>query len=855
TTGGGAGRINCVAYNPGNTDIIWVGAPAGGLWKSTNGGVTWSTTTDDLANIGVSWIVIDPNNTNIMYLATGDGDGYDTYSIGILKSTNGGVTWNTTGLSMGVSSYWAFRKVLMHPSNSAILIAVSNAGIYKSTNSGTNWSQIIVGNFRDIEVNESTPTVWYAARHGYGVYKSTDTGDSWGQLSTGLPISAPGRVEVEVAQSMPTTVYALYAASGGGYYGLYRSTDSGANWGLQSSTPNLLGWYDGTGGDATGGQGSYDLTLAVNPSDATEVYVGGVNIWRSTNSGVNWSVNSFWYYWYTNYAHADHHYLEFKHGSSTELISGNDGGVFRTTDDGATWSDFSNNLAIHQIYRLGVSALDSGTILIGNQDNGTDLLTSSTWDRTYSGDGMECAINPSTPTTMYCSYVNGAIKRSTNGGSNWSAINSGLDAGAWVTPFQLDPAVPTTIYAGTSYVNKSTDQGSNWTTISGNLSSNKIRSLAVAPSNSNYIYAAGLYSVYTTRDGGSTSWTTVSGGGVPTNSITYLAVHPTNPNVVYLTRGSYYSGSKVFRSTDGGSNWTNISTGLPNIPVNCVVIDHTSNMPNKPVYVGTDLGVYYSETGLGGWEVFDHGLPNVIVKEMEIHTTTRKIRAATYGRGLWEMDAAPGAGYYNFHGSNYNGTVGSEVAIYRPSNGRWCVKGQASVAWGISSDIPVPGDYDGDGDTDIAIFRPSNGRWCVKGQASIAYGTGSDIPVPADYDGDGDTDIAIYRPSTGRWCIRGQASIAWGTATDIPVPADYDGDGSVDIAIYRPSTGRWCIRGQASQAWGTATDVPVPADYDGDGSADIAIFRPSNGRWCIKGQATQIWGTAGDVPLISHRKR
>ncbi|MCP4220505.1 MAG: S8 family serine peptidase [bacterium] len=210
-------------------------------------------------------------------------------------------------------------------------------------------------------------------------------------------------------------------------------------------------------------------------------------------------------------------------------------------------------------------------------------------------------------------------------------------------------------------------------------------------------------------------------------------------------------------------------------------------------------------------------------------------------------------GYYMFHGNDYNGDNIDDIAIFRPSNGRWCVKGQPSVAWGAAGDIPVPGDYNGDGTTDMAIFRPSIGRWCIKGQASIGWGTATDIPVPGDYNGDGTTDIAIYRPSIGRWCIRGQASIGWGTATDIPVPGDYNGDGSTDIAIYRPSIGRWCIRGQASQAWGTATDIAVPADYNGDGSTDIAIFRPSNGTWAIKGQPSQRYGASTDVPLVSHK--
>ncbi|MCP4221264.1 MAG: glycosyl hydrolase, partial [bacterium] len=463
SSGGGAGRLNCVAYNPNNLNIIWVGSPSGGLWKSINGGSTWSSSSDQFTNLGISWIVIDPNNTNIMYLATGDGDHTNsTYSYGVLKSTDGGVNWNSTGLVSNVSSQVRIRKLLMHPSDSTILLAATTNGIFKTSDSGSTWTNEQAGSFADIEVNTTTTTVWYASGYSGAIYKSTDTGDSWSQLSTGLP--SPGkRAEIEIAESSPTTVYALFTNSDNGFDGLYRSTNSGANWSLQSDTPNIFGWSDGTGSDDTNGLGFYAITLAVNPTDADEVYVGSVNIWKSTNAGVNWSRLTIWYGSGSNYVHADHHYLEFKPGSSTELISGNDGGFFRSTDSGATWTDSSSGLAIHQIDRLGCSAQNEGTILIGNQDNGTDLLNSSTWTRTYGGDGCECAVDPVTPTTMYCSYIEGDIRRSTNSGASWTdlAAQSQMGTGAWHTPYVLDPNNHLTLYAGTTKVYKSTDQGSN----------------------------------------------------------------------------------------------------------------------------------------------------------------------------------------------------------------------------------------------------------------------------------------------------------------------------------------------------------------------------------------------------------
>jgi len=197
---------------------------------------------------------------------------------------------------------------------------------------------------------------------------------------------------------------------------------------------------------------------------------------------------------------------------------------------------------------------------------------------------------------------------------------------------------------------------------------------------------------------------------------------------------------------------------------------------------------------------------------------------------------------------DYDGDGDAGIAVWRPSDGKWYIQGQSAVAWGVSTDILVPGDYDGDGTTEIGVWRPSNGRWYIQGMSSTPWGVSTDIPVPGDYDGDGTTDIAVWRPSNGKWYIQGQSAIAWGVSTDIPVPGDYDGDGTTEIAVWRPSNGKWYIQGQSAIAWGVSTDIPVPGDYDGDGDTGIAVWRPSNGRWYIEGMSSTPWGVSGDIP-------
>ncbi|MEN9638974.1 MAG: hypothetical protein RLZZ262_842, partial [Bacteroidota bacterium] len=281
TGGGGAGRLNSVRALPGSTTTWFVCAPGGGLWKTTNSGTSWSIVgTDFLGSIGCSDVAIDPTNTNIMYLATGDGDAGDTYALGVLKTTDGGVTWNTTGLNWNVTQTRTTNRILIHPTNTQIVIVATSNGIWRTTNGGTNWTQEATGDIKDLIFKPGDPSTVYACTDQF--MRSTDTGDTWTTITTGLPTAAAAqRMALAVSDANAAYVYVLASGGDSGFLGLYRSTDSGLNFTTRSTTPNLMGWS--TNGSDAGGQGWYDLRVVADPSNAETIYTGGVNVWKSTD--------------------------------------------------------------------------------------------------------------------------------------------------------------------------------------------------------------------------------------------------------------------------------------------------------------------------------------------------------------------------------------------------------------------------------------------------------------------------------------------------------------------------------------------------------------------------------------------
>ena len=433
-------------------------------------------------------------------------------------------------------------------------------------------------------------------------------------------------------------LYALASASSDdGFYGLYKSSNNGLNWTTlydRTNAINLLGWE--LGGKDKGGQGWYDLSLAVSPINENIIFAGGVNIWKSTDGGASFKISAHWIGSQTvPYVHADHHMLTYN-PANQRLYSCNDGGIYYSTDIGRTWNDISDGLTILQIYRTAATNSVYDLFLTGNQDNGSMMRSAGDWQQVTGGDGMECAIDPNDANTLYTSYYNGNFYKSVDGGDNFNAIGppDQPGSGAWITPFELGTDSSSSIYTGYADVFKSPDGGDNWLELSENLTGGtNLRSMAVAPSDNNTIYAATYTKLWISRNGGVT-WEDIS-VGLPQQAIMSIEIAPNNPEKLWVAFSGFEANEKVYRSSDGGKTWENYSDGLLNIP--CNVIKY-KNESDDALYVGADIGIYYRDNSMDSWQPFITGLPNVIINDMEIQYPWNRLIAGSYGRGLWASD-------------------------------------------------------------------------------------------------------------------------------------------------------------------------------------------------------------------------
>ncbi len=640
----GLGRFDRIAFHPTNANIIYVGAPSGNLWKTTDGGTTWASVTNGLPAPGVAGIAISPTDGNVVYLLTGDGDsynpGYLVYdygssrpSIGVFKSTDGGTSWTQTGPLYTGGDYEA-HHLAISPTDGNHLLATTSQGIYRTTNGGTTWTQVKTGEHWDIEFKPGSNTTVYATS-GSAIFYSTDGGVNWNTSTTDFSVASARRIELGVSANNSNYVYALCGAvpGSGTFTGLFRSVNSGVDFTRRTNTPNILN--SSTTGAGTGEQSDYDLSITVKPSDAERLATCGLCVWRSngSNGGSSMVYSTIYRESFgpaTAYIHPDCHDVKYN-PLNNYLYAATDGGFYRSTDDGVTWTNLSAGLATSQFYGMTIRDTDADgdadgiQVLAGAQDNGIKYRPaggSSVFAHVICCDGYGVAGNADDANIIYYN-INNNFYKSIDGGIN----NTFIMGSTFFSPIVTDYLDPDTVYLGGSSTRRSYNgfSSTNLTT-----AQDTRRVLVNCPSNQARLYGSAGTNLVRSDDRIAT-WATKSGtAGWPAGTFTIndIDVLPTNSLEVYTCFGGYSAGNKVMRSTTGGDSWTNWSGSLPNVPCYGLAV------ATEGVYVGTEIGVFFRSYSMTDWVPFYNDLPRTPVTELVVNNNNL-IYASTFGRGVW----------------------------------------------------------------------------------------------------------------------------------------------------------------------------------------------------------------------------
>jgi hypothetical protein len=659
-----AGRVTALAVDPSTPTTVYLGAAQGGLWKSVDSGTSWTALTDSQLSLATGSIAIDPTNSQIIYLGTGEenygGDSY--YGAGILKSTNGGSTWTRLGqatftnpisgcagdfIGCGGARIGAIAIQPGAGNNGHLLAAVNTAfsntaGLFWSADAGTTWTAVSGATTSAADsvifLNSTTALV---GMHKQGVFKCTGfatTPSCVAANGTGGNVITTTGIE-RLALGTDATGSVSYAAvsllSNGSLSGLYKSTDAGANW-TKLTLP----------ADFCTDQCWYDLLVAVNPANASNVFVGGSGfpnnnfLYRSIDGGASWTLA-------TTSIHADQHSAAFT-PTGGKMYIGNDGGVYSTTDTttgiSVNWTELNSSLNITQFYGyFGLHPTDSQVTYAGTQDNGTQKFSGNlAWDEVTCGDGASAVLDVNTPSTVFANCQNLDIRRSTTGnpGTFVTAGTGIADASrvGFIPPMVGDTGNPMKVYFGSYRLWQATSNGSSptWTAITGDLTSGgfeTITNIAITPDNSTAFVV--------TTDG---RFSKVANLATTPSATTFTTPAPANTqvsgvaavdsNTAYITVPGFTAGSHVFKTINGGSSWSNITNNLPNTPANDIVVDPDIA---STLYLATDVGVFISTNDGASWLTLKAGLPNVAVFGLKLHRPSRTLRAATHGRGMWDL--------------------------------------------------------------------------------------------------------------------------------------------------------------------------------------------------------------------------
>ena len=613
------GRLSNIAIDPNNDNHLVVTSLGGGVWKTLDEGSTWTPLFDQESSMSLQSAMISHGNADHYYIG----------GSGIWKSEDGGISFNKLS---GPSS--TIYSIIQDPNNADIVLASSRNGrVYRTTDGGANWTNVLVQSNRylyDLEFKPGDPNTVYTGGRDGAMYKSTDQGLTWTSISG--PWNNTRDIMFATTNDDPNYLYVLQEKSGG-FGALYLSTDGGVTWTTQSDDDenndgsidnNIMGYNL----NQSGGQAPRDMDIIVSPRNKDEVHIAGIMTFKSVDSGVTWTQTTHWVL--SNplpFVHADIDQMIY---TDNKVYVASDGGIFISTDGGNTFVDKTTGLGIRQFYRISASTTEVERVAGGSQDNGTGVLRGGVWYDFVGADGMEPCILNNDDDVIIGSIQFGNLRKSNDGGSSLSSISQteGGSNGDWVTPLERDPNMSNVIYQGKNQLYKSTNAGSSWTAISNFSGLGDMDELCIAPSNSQIIYAAFGNTLHKTTDGGA-NWNQVNLGGLAA-TINYINIHPTNSDHIIMAMSN---NNRFIESTDGGATWASIRHNLPNIGAWSVVFDGTSN---NGIYVSMSKGVYYKDDSSStNWTLMDMGLPKTEVRELEV--VNDKLYAATYGRGLWEM--------------------------------------------------------------------------------------------------------------------------------------------------------------------------------------------------------------------------
>jgi photosystem II stability/assembly factor-like uncharacterized protein len=654
------GRITDIEIPIDQAQTYFIGAASGGIFKTTDAGANWTPIFDDQEMLSIGDMEISKNNTDLIWVGTGEvnaGGGSLAYDgDGIYKSTDGGINWEVKGLP----DVGSIGKVLIDPNDDQTIFVGAmgplfrndnNRGVYRTTNDGNDWEQVLFVSdstgIIDMAIHPSNGDIVYAAswerirrpnNRQYGgetsrIYRTTDGGDNWSELTNGLPStpSQKGRISIDISQSNPNVLYASYATASGSMQGVYKTVDGGDTW-IEVNSSDIGDtpyewWFGG---------------LFVDPSDENTLFYLGFTNYKSIDGGTSWS-DTF------PGVHVDQHALAFNVSASGEVLLGNDGGLYKSSNSGAS-SVKDLTLPITQFYRFHVDAQNSNKIYGGSQDNSTIRTVTggdNNWNVIYGGDGFQPLVDPTNTNVIYALSQRGNLGKSTNDGASFFSAMSGIsnsDPKNWDTPIAFDPNNSQTLFYGSNRVYKTTNAAGNWTAISpdlsngphsGNLAFGTVTSISVSRYNSNVIYAGtDDGNVWSTLNGGA-DWNLIS-GSLPDRWVTKVMASPFDLSEVFVAFSGYRFGEDnghVYYSTDYGNNWTDISTNLPDIPINDIEMGGLFGY-----YLATDIGVFQTDNIGGDWAPFGDGLPSVVVNDLFLESIfSEDLYAATYGRSSYKI--------------------------------------------------------------------------------------------------------------------------------------------------------------------------------------------------------------------------